>query len=209
MKKKTAHKQKRTSFRSPLITGICVVIALALACMAFRHIFIPQDSYCTIQKQPTSVPPDKIKTAFEYFQLGDYYFDQGDCTRALANYTYSIELKPTAEAYNNRGYTYMRLRDYIHALADLDNAIVLRSNYATAYANRGDIRLFYYGIDPRSAIADYDKVIASQQPLANSICGHRAIAISQLNKPWGWNIFSYLYLRTQPPNFGCLMQIPR
>jgi tetratricopeptide (TPR) repeat protein len=53
----------------------------------------------------------------------------------------------TAEAYNNRAYTYMTIRDYADALPDLDQATALRPTYVNALMNRGDIYNFYYQID--------------------------------------------------------------
>lgn len=210
MKKKTAqkpkpHKKTRLSILRITVVGIILV---TLGMFSWHNLVSPKDRHCSTQKEISSVPPETINTEFEYFQRGDYYFEQGDCTRALANYTYSIGLKPTAEAYNNRAYTYMRLQDYIHALSDLDMAIKLRPNYSTALANRGDIHLFYYAKDLRRAIADYDQAIKAQQPITNTICGHRAIAIAKLTKPFGWNIFTYLSLRAKPKNFGCTIPTP-
>ena len=204
MKNKTAHSNKNNLRTLSFVTlGVLFVLVYAVG----WYIYIgPKDTYCMTQKEVTSLPPEKIKTAFEYFQLADYYFEQGDCTRALANYTYSIDIKPTAEAYNNRAYTYMRLQDYIHALSDLDMAISLRPTYSTALANRGDIHLFYYAKNLRRAIEDYDKAISANEPIKNSICGHRAMAITKYNQ--SWNIFSYLHLKAQPKNFGCAMPTP-
>ncbi len=210
MKKHTVHRSHtpKKSYHRAFRIIVSILLLLTIGAVSLHTYISSKDTYCITQKKITSVPPETIKTAFEYFQLGDYYFEHGDCTRALANYTYSIANKPTAEAYNNRAYTYMRLQDYIHALSDLDMAIVLRPNYATALANRGDIHLFYYAKDLRRALTDYDRAINTKQPIANSICGHRAIVIYKLSKPWGWNPFTYLYLRLQPIEFGCTIPSP-
>lgn len=210
MKKQAARnvrsdKKGRFPKRGYVIGGILLVL---LGIFGGHTLTSPKDTYCTTQKEITSIPPETVKTAFEYFQLGDYYFDHGDCTRALANYSYSIDIKPTAEAYNNRAYTYMRLQDYIRALSDLDMAIMLRPNYSTALANRADIHLFYYAKDLHRAITDYNLAIDAQGPMTNNICGHRAMAIAKLKGSWGWNIFSYLSLRTKPKSFGCTMPSP-
>lgn len=210
MKKNTSqkshpHKKTRLSYPKMLIG---VLLLFLLGTFVWHTRLSPKDTYCSTQKEISSIPPETIKTAFEYFQLGDYYFDHGDCTRALANYTYSIDMEPTAEAYNNRAYTYMRLQDYIHALSDLDMAIKLRPNYSTALANRGDIHLFYYAKDLHRAITDYDNAIRAQQPITNTICGHRAMAIAKFTSSWGWNFFSHLSLITKPKDFGCTIPTP-
>ena len=100
---------------------------------------------------------------------------------------------PTAEAYNNRAYTYMTIRDYADALPDLDQAIALRPTYVNALMNRGDIYNFYYQIDRARALADYDRVLALGPEATHgaSICGHRFLAGHN-----GWNL-------------GALLDLPR
>ena len=70
----------------------------------------------------------------------------------------------------------MRLRNYSAALPDLNKALVLNPNYIQALMNRGDIHNYYYAIDRRSAIADYEKVIALGGTRGTSVCGHLFMA---------------------------------
>lgn len=68
------------------------------------------------------------------------------------------------EAYVNRGKNYYHKRDFIRALTDLNEAIRLDSNSASAYRFRGityHVRAFHMGdkADYARALADYDAAI--------------------------------------------------
>jgi tetratricopeptide (TPR) repeat protein len=92
----------------------------------------------------------------------------------------------------------MRRQDYAAALPDLDRAIDLRPDYAHALMNRGDIYNYYYRIDRRRAIADYDRVIALGQTPHTSICGHRLLAYYE-----GWSAGVALNILTRGIEGGC------
>jgi len=158
--------------------------------------------------QALSSPPAALVTAADYLAQGDYEFDRGDCARAIAAYSRAIELNPSsAEAYNNRAYTYMTQKDYAHALPDLDHAIRLRPNYVNALINRGDIYNYYYQIDRARAVADYDRVIA-QGPAAyrnTSVCGHRLVALNGSVTPGLW---LSVVLSGHPAEVGCESNSP-
>ena len=142
------------------------------------------DYACGPVSGATSSAPTALVSAQDWFARGDYDFDRGDCAKAIADYSQAIALKPNfAEAYNNRAYTQMLLKDYAAALPDLDHAIQLRPNYLNALMNRGDIYNFYYQIDYTSAIADYNRVLALgvQAYEHTSLCGHRALALNRGN----------------------------
>ena len=120
----------------------------------------------------TAVPP----VADEDMLAGDAAFERGDYAGAIAKYGRAIERNPaSAEAYNNRAYTYMTVHDYKHALADLDRALQLRPEYINALINRGDIYNYYYRIDRARGIADYDRVL-QLDPGHQLALGHRAMA---------------------------------
>ena len=147
---------------------------------------------------PPSQPPAALITAQDYLAQGDYEFEQGDLNAALAAYSQAITLKPDyAEAYNNRAYTYMRLEDYAAALPDLDRAIELRPDYVNALMNRGDIYNFYYKVDFKRAISDYDRVIALGAT-GTSVCGHRLLARNH-----GWNLLVFFELAREQGRAGC------
>jgi len=148
-----------------------------------------------------STSPKVLQNAQDYFAQGDYDYEQGHCTQAIADYTQAIKLNPTyAQAYNNRAYTYMQENRYVDALPDLDKAIQLRPNYVNALMNRGDLYNYYYQTDRKKAVSDYDQVIALGAAQGTSVCGHRILAIHQ-----GWNLDAIIDILThlRPPLDSC------
>lgn len=143
-----------------------------------------RDSHCGRTHVPTTIRPTELKTAADWLNLGDYDYESGNCQQAIEDLNKAISLNPKyAEAYNNRGYVYMRLQNYEAALKDLDKAIELRPDYATALRNRGDIYNYYYEQDRNKAIADYDKVVSLGKTAVqgNSVCTHRLLAVNRYN----------------------------
>ena len=143
---------------------------------------------------PTGQPADSAG----YLAQGDALYDQGNCAGAIAAYTRAVELDPeSAEAYNNRAYTYMAQGDYARALPDLDIALELRPDYVNALMNRGDLHNYYYDIDYAKAIADYDRVLALPHD-RTSVCGHRLLA-----QHHGWDLGVLAAVALQGVNVGC------
>ena len=99
---------------------------------------------------------------------GNAYYDKGDLTSAIADYTRSIELNnPELHfPYNNRGSAYKDLGDLTSAIADYSEAIRLNPNYAAAYNNRGNVRKAKG--DLAGAIADYDRAIRIKPDYADA-----------------------------------------
>ncbi|HVP20256.1 MAG TPA: tetratricopeptide repeat protein [Anaerolineaceae bacterium] len=141
--------------------------------------FSPPTDACMGKVIAPSAPAAQLVTAQDYFKQGDYEYDQGNCSQAIADYTQAIALNSQdAQVYNNRAYTYMLLHQYDMALADLNKAIAIRPDYIIALMNRGDIYNYYYAIDHGLAIADYDRVMAID-PLNQQhtqVHGHMAFA---------------------------------
>jgi len=127
----------------------------------------------------------------DYFEQGNYDYDTGNCEKAIVAYTKSIELNPEySQAYNNRAYTYMRMREYKPALADLEKALKLKPDYIQALMNRADIHNYYYDINRQSAIVDYKKARslgATQKE--TSVCGHLFLAEHN-----GWSLGAFIDL---------------
>ncbi len=164
---------------------VAIALCLVVVFYAIQSLTRPVVS-CAPAVEPIARMPAQLVSAQDFFALGDYAYEQGDCANAIAAYSRAIELNPAyAEAYNNRAYTYMVIQDYAHALTDLDRAIQLRPNYVNALMNRGDLYNYYYAIDYDRAMADYDRVLAlGPEAFAHtSLCGHRLLAYYH-----GWNL---------------------
>jgi tetratricopeptide (TPR) repeat protein len=180
---------------------VIVVLCLTLGLVGVYKAIQPVVSCASAPKKPLSTPPAILETAQDFLAQGDYDYEQGDCDKAIADYTRGIEVNPDfAEAYNNRAYVYMVKKDYAAALPDLDHALQLRPNYVNALMNRGDIYNYYYEIDYERAVADYNRVL-SIDPNAmeyTSVCGHRLLAINH-----GWNLNVFVNLLTKGATGGC------
>jgi hypothetical protein len=66
--------------------------------------------------------PDKSEP---YMHRGDTWLLKGDCAKAIADYSESIQRAPDAETYLKRGAAYARMGDTDHARADYDTAIAV------------------------------------------------------------------------------------
>ena len=196
--KQVFKKKKLKKFQKFLTLGLILLIPLTFGAIALHDAFQP-DKQCLSIHRTESTPPSALKTPENYLHQGDYDYERGDCGKAILDYSKAIQLNSNyAEAYNNRAYTYMRMRAYALALPDLDKALELRPNYIHALMNRGDIHNFYYDINKEKAIKDYDKAIAlgaTQQ--GTSVCGHKYIA------KHGWRIGMFLEMLKDPQHFGC------
>jgi len=180
------------------LAAVVIVTASGLGVSKVYSAATAPSLYCMTAHTPSakpnmqpSEPPSALQTAKDYFAQGDYDYDRGHCTQAIADYTQAIRLNPNfAEAYNNRGYTYMQANDYANALPDLNHAIQLRAHYVNALMNRGDL-YNYYQIDRKKAVSDYDQVIALGAAHGTSVCGHRILAVNQ-----GWNLCTFVDIFT-------------
>lgn len=116
------------------------------------------DGWCGRPHSTNSYPPEKKVTSLDYFELGNYEYDRGNCVEAIDAYNMTIKLNPNyPQGYNNRGYTYMRMREFEKALVDLNMAIKLRPDYVNALRNRADV---YSNLeDYEKARVDYEQAI--------------------------------------------------
>lgn len=184
-------KKKNTDWRPLSISLSVVLFLLGLIGYGLYVTSHQPDLQCGVSHTTTSTPPNSLTTAMDYFAQGNYDYDIGNCQQALVAYTKSISLNPNyAQAYNNRAYTNMRMRNYKDALPDLDKAIQLNPNYVQALMNRGDIYNYYYQIDRLEAITDYKRVIAltdANTRQQTSVCGHLFLAEHN-----GWTLGAFL-----------------
>jgi tetratricopeptide (TPR) repeat protein len=170
------------------------VVFLLAAGIALQNVGV--DNHCRPDLSAPAAYSDDAKTAEDFLKRGDAAFDRGSCKEAIAVYTQALALNPDyAQAYNNRAYTYMRMRDYAPALQDLDQALRIRPDYLHALMNRGDIHNYYFEQDGKKAIDDYDHILRlGGQAHEASVCGHRAVAIQSLPGHRGWNLKSWFKL---------------
>jgi len=194
---KNAKNLKKIKKRATIISAFVGLVLFGLLLFAVYKTNTTYDSWCTTVHRTTSASPVKPKTAMDYFLLGNYDFDTGSCIKAIQDYTKSISLNSKyPQSYNNRAYTFMRIRDYTDALTDLNKAISLDPNYIQALMNRGDIHNYYYEVDKESAVTDYKKVISLGGEKETSLCGHLFLAEHN-----GWNLGTILSLPSV--FFGC------
>jgi Tfp pilus assembly protein PilF len=172
-------KSKRIASLTASLVVILLVVLLGVTINRGNH---AADGQCGVYHATESYPPSSTTSAMDYFDLGNYDYDKGDCTKAVEDYAKSIELNPNyPQAYNNRAYTYLRLRNYDAALADLNKAIALNPNYIQALVNRGDIYNNFI-VDKDKAIIDYQKVISLGGTKGTSVCSK--LLDAQSNGVW-------------------------
>lgn len=168
-------------------TCVCILLLGLLGFAMYASATTP-DTQCAKIHSTSSRPPAALKTYKDYFALANYEYDRGNCMQAIYDYTTALDMYPIyRQAYNNRGYTYMRMHDYQNALQDLNTALFLNPYYIQALMNRGDVYNYYYNVDKQRAVADYTKVIQLGGTKGTSVCGHMFLA--QHN---GWNIGTVL-----------------
>lgn len=159
---------------------VCFVCFLGflLVTLKIYGVITGSDTQCSRTHFTTSPRPQNPKSADDYFVLGNYYYDSGKCQNAVIAYTKVLQLDPQfSQAYNNKAYTNMRLRNYSEAMSDLNTVLSMRPNYTQALINRGDLYNFWGPvIDRQKAIADYQKAISLGAVHNTSVCGHLAMA---------------------------------
>ena len=115
----------------------------------------------------------ELSKAYVY-RANAYYWKKGDSDNAIADYTKAIELDPkSAEAYKDRGISYLSDGNIDEAIRDYTKAIELDPESAEAYKNRA---IAYLGkSDFDNVITDYTKAI-ELDPDDTSIYRYRGLA---------------------------------
>jgi tetratricopeptide (TPR) repeat protein len=115
--------------------------------------------------------------------------DKGDPDAAIASYDKSIDLRPTADAYNHRGVAYFDKGEYERAIDDYTEALRLNPTLAEAANNRAWTR--YKAGDMDAALDDANRAIAldgsksyiwDTRAHINEARGARSAAISDYRK---------------------------
>ncbi len=128
---------------------------------------------------------DKVAASMAYFSaayLIQEYKEKDEATvnRAIDLYSKSIELHPTASAYNNRGALNGKLGEHGDAIDDFNEAIKLNSDDHEAYYNRGIVKDDMN--NPGEAIKDYDEAIRLKPNYIKALL-NRGLAWSKIDKP--------------------------
>jgi len=86
---------------------------------------------------PTVVKKVNAREAEALHKRARQLMERGDYAQALPALSDALALDPKhVLAWNARGYCYLMLRKYIEAIADFEEAVRLRPDYANAIANR-------------------------------------------------------------------------
>jgi len=93
-----------------------------------------------------------------YTRRGDAWRLKGDFAKAMEDHDQAIKLERTAEAFNNRALVWKDEHYLEHALADLNEAILIDPKFFLAFANRGDI-LRVQG-EREQALVNLDKAVS-------------------------------------------------
>ncbi|MEH2128784.1 tetratricopeptide repeat protein [Nostoc sp.] len=92
-----------------------------------------------------------------YIKMGDEYFEKGEYTNAIINYTNALEVNNHINLYYKRGLAHYQIGDYEAAIADYSQAIQINLHDAKSYNKRG-LALYQLG-RLEEAINDYTQAI--------------------------------------------------
>jgi len=154
-----------------LSLGLALLLAAAPVHAAASKLSIMDLRACTRAPSPTvqidgctkviasgKVPAANLHQV--YAVRGSAYFRKRDFDKAIADFTKSIALKATPEAYFQRGMVYIAKADGAKAKADLAQAIALNPKFAPPYMFRGLI--FFKEKDYAAALIDFTKAVELQ-----------------------------------------------
>jgi tetratricopeptide (TPR) repeat protein len=96
----------------------------------------------TASAEPKAIEAAPTVSAASHNKLGRDLLNAHKYREAILELSEAIRLQPMfPQALNGRGFTYYLIKDYAHALADFDQAIVQDPKYVNAYHNRAQARL--------------------------------------------------------------------
>ena len=119
-----------------------------------------------LAKAQADRPATVDELSSQLVNLYEQHFDQPPPMRPAAG-------EFTAVDYNNRGVTYVALKQYTRALADYERALTLEPNFAAAYSNRG---VTYHALQQyEQELADYNRAIALEPNYAIAYSNRAAV----------------------------------
>ena len=172
-----------------LLLALCLLAATMWSAPAVAQARSQLGPLCTTDTTPADQMIDACNKiialkVFKGEQLATIHFwravgwnKKGDYSKAIADATEAIRLRPSQAAYNLRGSAYYDKGEYEIAIADFDDALKLGPPSGTIFHNRGNA---WRGKgDFTRAIADYDAAIKLEPNSAFSF-QNRGIAMEAL-----------------------------
>ena len=160
---------------------ICIA-AMSIVIILFSSLTFNR---CKIWKNSETLWTDVIekypdKSAIPYNNRGFYYYNLGQWTRAVDDFTRAIGISPDDNApYSNRGVAYANMGQWDKAIADCSRAIEINPNDANAYSTRGNA---YEGLEKwDKTIADCSRAIEIKPDLGVAYTD-RGVAYANLGK---------------------------
>ncbi|WP_312508877.1 tetratricopeptide repeat protein [Chryseobacterium culicis] len=117
------------------------------------------DAYGGFTDGDDQIFPDlSTDKAIEYFNLGIQFYNNGDLSGALFNWSLVIDITPDdVDAYYSRAIVKNELYTWKAALRDYDKALELAPDFVSALINRGSLK--DENGDYEGAMQDYQKVL--------------------------------------------------
>lgn len=111
------------------------------------------------------------ENTYSYWCRGRAYMEMKEYAKAVKDFDKYVAENPTSDAYNNKGWSHLFLKNYKEALSDLNKSIALDKDNNDAYDSRGCAK--YFLGDYAGAILDFNRAIKVNPEYANSYF-HRA-----------------------------------
>lgn len=109
-----------------------------------------------VSPPPVSLPPVNRPLVDNLLAQSNFRKRQGDFAGAIASMDQAIRLDPNnIDLYDERGYLYLLMRDYLSAAVDFNQVVQINPNSAEGYQNRG--YAYFRSGSREEAIASYQK----------------------------------------------------
>lgn len=161
-----------------LMNVLLMVLFVYCAVATFNQSRVWESSQTLWSKVIKEYPDDW----YAYIGRGNFYRDQNELKKAIADYNVAIKLYPrNYQNYFNRGDVYKKMNRYQKAIADYNKAIAINPNYVQAYINRGQYLSELQRFD--EALLDFNKAIDMESNIPQAYINRGNVFLAQ-NK---WN----------------------
>lgn len=122
------------------IKTFAIVILILTSCLVLNHKLIySKDDMVVVNNEEEKTVEDTV-TAEYYLNLGDKLMDNGDLKGAVEQYSLAISVESDCvDALFQRGFAFMRLKQFDEAIFDFNHVLELDQNDELAYSNLGVI----------------------------------------------------------------------